>query len=239
MRKGLIPFRIRFPYLFAGPVFFDNASSSGYEASLSTYNWSHTFTGTNRGVIIDVSIFATGSVTSIDVGGSAATFVRTDTNGVYINEVWRLENPPSGTQTITVNLSASLTSIASASSWIGVDQTNMVEADNGANGSGGDATVNVTTVSNNTYVVAGVSTADTAINPVSPLRQRQNNSGALGSGVIGDSIIKVTAGAVTTAWTDIAALQSWAIGAVALKPFTAAVVTRIKEILRAGGIILR
>lgn len=219
----IIPFKVPLPNLNSGPVFFDNSSSSGYEASLSTYNWSHTFSGTNRGVIINVSIFATGSVSSIDVGGVTATFVRSDTNGVYINEVWRAENPGTGAKTITVTLSASLTSIATASSWVGVDQNNMVEANNGANGSGTDATVAVTTLSNNTYVVAGVSTADTTITETSPLRERQNSTGALGTGAIGDSIIKVTAGSVTTTWTDIAALQSWAIGAVALKPYPATI----------------
>src|SRR3972149_2716545 len=100
---SVIPFRVRFPYLFSGPVFFNNASSSGYQASLSTYNWSHTFSGSNRGVIVNVSIFASGSVSSIDVGGSAMIFVRSDSNGVYKNEVWKLANPPSGAQTITVN----------------------------------------------------------------------------------------------------------------------------------------
>lgn len=214
--------RVRRPHLFSGPIFFDAASSSDYQASLSTYNWSHTFSGSNRGCLVSVSIFATGSVSSIDVGGSAMNLVRSDVNGVYTNEVWKLVAPPAGTQTITVTLSASLTSIANASSWTGVDQTDIIEATNGANGSGTDATVSVTTLSNNTYVVASLSTADTAVTPISPLRQRVNNTGALGTGAVGDSLIQVTAGAVTTAWTDIAALQSWAIGAVALKPFSSA-----------------
>ena len=239
MIKGITLYKKRKPYLFSGPVFFDSASSSAYQAALSTYSWSHTCTGTNRGLIVGVSILATGTVTSITYNLVNMTFVRADANGVYRNEMWRLENPASGTNTVTVNLSASLTSIANASSWTGVSQTNMVEAENGANGSGTDATVSVTTISASTYVVANVSAQDTAITSVSPLRSRINNTGALGTGALGDSILKWVAGAVTTTWTDVAALQSWGIGAVALGPFTAAVATKIKDMILPFGVIVR
>ena len=233
---SLILFKPTFPNLYSGPVFFDSASSSAYQAALSIYSWSHTTSGTNRGLIVNVSIFATGSVTGITYNGVAMTSVRADANGAYRNEVWKLANPALGANTVEVTLSVSLTSIANASSWTGVDQTDIVEANAGANGSGTDATVDVTTVSNNTYVVAGASIQDTAVTPTSPLRQRVNNTGALGSGVVGDSIIKVTAGAVTSTWTDIAALQSWAIGAVALKPFTvsAAVYNALRQMMGMG-----
>lgn len=231
----LVLFRPRFPKLSPGPIFFDNASSSGYEASLSTYNWSHTCTGTNRGLLVFVSIFVSGSVSSVTYNSVSMTFVRSDSNGVYRQEVWKLENPSSGSNTVTVNLSASLTSIANASSWTGVDQTNIIEADNGANGSGTDATVSVTTISNNTYVVDGVSTADTSISEVSPQRKRINNTGALGTGSQSDKGVISPAGATTMTWTNIGALQSWAHSAVALNPFVPVTPTTfLKDVIMRG-----
>lgn len=205
-------------------IAFDAASSSGYEASLSTYNWSHTCTGNNRILFVGVSIFAAGSVTSITYNGVNLTFIRSDVNGVYKSELWYLVAPATGSNSIVVTLDASLTSIASAVSYTGVHQTSPIEANAGANGTGAaDASVDVTTVADADWVVDNVSTQDGAITVGTGNTSRANNSGALGSGAMGDTNgPKSPAGAVTMSWTDIAALQSWAISATAIRPDSAA-----------------
>src|SRR5437588_483235 len=83
-----------------GPVYFDNFSTSNYEASLSTYNFTHVIgTNANRLLIVGVSTFAAGTVTSITYGGVGLTKLRADVNGVYNSELWYLINPTSGSAT--------------------------------------------------------------------------------------------------------------------------------------------
>src|SRR2546430_4600330 len=119
-------FRPRYGRPDLGPVYFDNASTSNYEASLSTYNWTHVVgTNSNRLLIVGVSTFAAGTVTSITWNPGASqnlAKLRADVNGVYNSEVWYIVAPNSGSGTVTVNLSASVTSIAGAASWWNVDQ---------------------------------------------------------------------------------------------------------------------
>src|SRR5882757_5028668 len=101
-----------------GPVYFDNSSSSAYQPAVSTYNWAHVVgTNSNRAIFVGVSIFASGTVSSITVGGLSLSFVRADSNGLYRTEIWKGVAPSTGSQTITVNLSTSLTSIAEAASY--------------------------------------------------------------------------------------------------------------------------
>lgn len=220
---------------WATTVVFDSASTSTYEAALSTYNWTHTITGNaNRILIVGVSIFATGSVTSIDVSGQAMSVIRTDTNGIYRSELWRLFAPASGTVTITVTLNASLTSIANAQSYYNVHQTQL-DTSNGANGTSSPATASVTTNTNLATVVGNLATKTATgviLDPI--LNERSNSSGALGTGASADFGDVTPAGSQTIDWTGIAALDSWAISLVSLKPPTA-VLSRVKSMLTLMG----
>lgn len=216
-------------------VVFDAASTSTYEAALSTYNWSHTITANaNRTLIVNVSIFASGTVTSIDVSGQAMTFVRADTNGVYRNEAWRLFAPASGSVTITVNLSASVTSIANAQSYYNSHQT-LLDGNNGANGTNTPATASITTVAPTCTVVGGLATktaSGVVLDPI--LNERTNSSGALGTGASADFGDVTPAGSQTIDWTGMGVADSWAISLVSLKvPST--VVGRVKAMLTLMG----
>src|SRR6267378_139108 len=80
-----------------GPVYFDNFSTSNYEASLSTYNFTHVVgTNSNRLLTVGVSTFAAGTVSSITYGGVSLTKLRADVNGIYNSELWYLISPTSG-----------------------------------------------------------------------------------------------------------------------------------------------
>ena len=210
-----------------GPVYFDNSSVSGYEAALSSYTFSHTVgTNANRLLVVGVSIFATGSVTSIDYGGAALTKIRSDDGGVYRAELWRLIAPASGTATITVNLSASLTSIAGATSWWNVDQTTPVSAQNGATGTNTPASVAVTPGSSNNRVFGNLS-AQTASGITDQIRQapHYSASGALGTQIGSELGIILTAVSTTLQWNGIGVVDAWATSAVALQPPQAVAVT--------------
>lgn len=213
--------QIPLPHASQQGIVFDNASVSPYEAALSTYNFTHRVgTGiTNGCLIVGVSIFATGTVSSITYNSVAMTFIRSDTNGVYRSEIWQLVNPATGSNTVTVNLSASLTSIANAQSYWNIDQTTPIDANNGGNGTGNPASTSVTTVTAADRVVGNLAT-QTASGVTSQANQapRTTNTGALGTASSDDKGLIDTPAATTLQWNNITALQSWAVSLAALKP---------------------
>lgn len=217
-------------------VVFDAASSSAYQPALSTYNWSHTTTTRpNRYIVVGVSIFATGSVSSVTYGSNSLSFVRSDTNGVYRSELWALKNPAAGTDTVTVTLSASLTSIANAQTYYNAAQTGNPDANNGANGTNTPASASITTVADLDTVVGNLA-AQSASGVLSAVQQnpRTTNAGALGTGASDDFGDVTPAGAKTLSWTGMAALDSWGVSLLALKPATG-VGTVIQNLLFMGA----
>lgn len=202
-------------------VVFDNATTSGYEAALSTYSWSHRVgTGiTNRALIVGVSIFATGSVTGVTYNGVAMTFVRSDTNGIYRSEIWQLVAPATGSNTVAVTLNASLTSIANAQSYANVDQTTPIDANNGANGTNTPAAGSVTPVTAKTRVVANLAAASASgVTSATGQAPRTNNSGAIGTGASDDKGIIDVAASTTLTWNGLGVTDSWGVSLVALRP---------------------
>lgn len=224
---------------WATTVIFDSASTSGYEASLSTYNWSHTVTAnSNRVLVVQVAIFASGSVSSITFG--AQNFVNlapaTVANGIYRTETWYLIAPTAGTGTITVNLSASLTSIANAESYYNAHQTTPLETQATNTGTGATASVAITTITNLDTVLANLVTP-TASGVISQVGQnpRTSANGALGSCLSDDYGDVTPAGAYTIGWTGLGALDTWAASIVAIKvPATAVIRAKIQNLLFMG-----
>lgn len=207
------------PTIRIGPIFFDATSSSPYEAALSTYNWQHTVgVGTNSILVIGVAIFASGQVSSITAGTKNAVFVRADSNGVYRSEIWIVINPDVGAQTITVNLSASVTSIAGAVSYFGVDQVANFDGTTGTNGIGGSNTVNITTVNEMDTIIDVTSTLTNPIAVGAGQLQRVNTAGALGSLGIGDRQFVSPAATKIANWTGTGVTDPWAITAIGLIP---------------------
>jgi hypothetical protein len=180
--------------------------------------------------VVNVSIFATGTVSSITYNGVNLAFVRADATGVYRNEMWVLPNPAYGSHTITVNLSTSLTSIASASSYGNVNP-DMVEASAGATGSGvSTPSVALTTITNYAWVVNGLTTSDATMTPAGSQTARDNNTGALGTGALGDTGPVTPTGSVTSSWSAVTITDSWAIGAIALDPAFESFTTSITQV---------
>lgn len=213
-------FRPRYIRPDLGPVYFDNSSTSSYEAALSTFNWNHTVgMNANRVLTVGVSIFATGSVTAVDYGGVALTKVRHDDTGVYRSEIWRLIAPASGTAAITVTLNASLTSIAGAASWWNVDQTTPVSAQGGATGTNTPASAAVTPGSVTNRVFGNLATK-TASGITDQIHQAPHYTaaGALGTQIGSELGIILTAASTTIQWDGIGAIDGWAVSVIALQP---------------------
>lgn len=222
-------------------IAFDAASNSGYQTAQSTYSFNHTIgAGVNRLLVVGVAMLsvAGSSVSSITFGGVALTKIRHDASvsGAIRTELWYLTNPASGTASIAVTLSTGLDSAAGAQSFTGVDQTGSIEANNGAsatNVGAADATVNVTTLSPNAWVVDVTGSDDTAITIGASQTSRFNVTGTLGSSA-GSHEGPQAAGAVTMSWTNVAGLATWTISVAALKP-TAGGVHNTNRYLRVGN----
>lgn len=203
-------------------ITFDAASNSGYQAASSSYSWSHTCTGSNRILIVSVStLSALATVNTITYNGVSLTRVRLDSDSVAIGtEIWRLVAPATGSNTIAVTLSGACVSGSSASSYTGVNQTTPIDANNGNTGTtgagGGSSTLTVTSATNNTWAVDAIVTADTTITVHSGQTQRNNITGAAGSGAQSDKGPVASPSDVIMQWDNIGGLLNWVASGVTL-----------------------
>lgn len=214
-----------------GGIAFDAASNSGEQLAQSSYSWNHTCTGANRYLKVAIGMLSLAqTVSGITYNGVALTFLgaQSSVSGAARIELWGLAAPTTGTNSIAVTLTGAVNSGGVASSYTGVHQTSSTEGFNSAqatNVGAADATVDVTTVANNDWVVDGVVTDDTAITVGAGQTSRNNISGTVGSVADSDEGPKTPAGAVTMSWTNIGAAATWAIAGIALRPIAAANLT--------------
>lgn len=206
-------------------VIFDAASNSGYKTASASYSWTHTCTGTNLGLFVGVSMLSVlgSSVSGITYAGINLIMIGAvaSVSGAVRSEIWFLPNPATGANSIAVTLTASLDSIGNAASFTGVHQAYPIEAFASAtttNVGAADATVNVTTVSDNDIVIDNVATDDTSITVGAGQTSRNNITGTLGSGAMSTEGRQTPAGAVTMSWTNVGAAATWSTVAVGIVP---------------------
>lgn len=213
-------------------ILFDAASNSGYNTADALYSWSHMWQGGNRVLVVGVSLLTDAgvTVTGITYNGIALTKIGHVATAAIRAEQWYLKSdttgaPGPGTYTIEVTLSGTADSVGSATSYNGVHQTSPIEAFNSAtavNGAAADATVDITTVADNDWVVDCLATDDTAVTVGAGQTSRVNVTGASGSGTMSHEGPKTPAGGVTMSWGAVGAGATWSIVGVALRPVEAA-----------------
>lgn len=212
-------------------IVFDAASNSGYQAAASSYSWNHTCSGSDRYLVVGISMLSLAqTVSGITYNSVAMTFLgaKNSVSGACRVELWGLKAPSTGTNSIAVTLTGAIASAGNASSYTGVNQTSPIEGFNSAqatNVGAADATVNVTSVADNDWCVDVVATDDAAITVGAGQTQRGNVTGAGGSGAMSTEGPKTPAGSVTMSWTNVGALATWSIASVALRPTAAASLT--------------
>jgi len=99
---------VLFPQVHAStPIVFDASGSPNPQtciSSCSTLSWSHTVgSGSNRILLVGLS-FGGASGSAVTFGGAALTEVGVETDTFSTVELWALQNPASGTATITVTI---------------------------------------------------------------------------------------------------------------------------------------
>lgn len=208
-------------------VAFDAISNSGYQSPSGSYSWSHTCSGNSRLLAVDVELLSVPgtTVSGIAYNSVAMSFIgaKSTVSGAGRVESWRLVAPSSGSNTIAVTLSASVASSGTAVSYSGVQQSSPTEAYNSSqatNVGSADATVTITSVTNDSWFHAACATDDASI--TANQTSRNNVTGALGSGANEDTGPLATAGAQAMSYTGVGALATWAIGGYAVRPAYAA-----------------
>ncbi len=201
-------------------VTFDATSSSGYQASLSTYTWNHTVANqSNRFLEVSVGIFALGNVTSVTFNNKNLTFVRADVNGVYRSEIWRMVAPDVGTLAVVVNLNVSLTSIGNAQSYYNVDQDEPINIEQGNTGTNTPATGSITPEADSCMLLANlVASTASGITSAGGQTSRTANNGALGTDASDEQGVVTPISSKTFTWNNLGALDSWAVSVIAIQP---------------------
>ena len=223
-------------YFVPPGIQFDAASNSGYQSAASSLSWSHTWSGTNRFLAIDIAMLSvTDTVTAMTYGGANCTFIGAQNvvGGTGRIECWRIcQNdsgaPSTGANTISVTLSGSLACAGAAVSYTTVSQTTPTEAfagNSGINtGSATNATVVITTTVANDWVHAALATNQSS-GIGSSQTSRNIVAGTLGTGADADTGPNASPGAQTMTFTGEGITSAWAVAGYGIVPFGSAPAT--------------
>lgn len=194
--------------------------------------WTHTVAAAATDRILVVS-FGYGddptAISGVTYNGIPLTEIRTEAfAGGRVTSMWYLVNPPAGTYTVSVDLTApsSGTFSGASASYAGVDQATPVEAGVGAQGNSATSTVDITTTNDGAWIVDS-HYAGGNWNMVGQAGRTQRWNFVQGNSTEAGSTLKATtAGTFTLDWVEgLSASQPWVIVAAALKPITADPVT--------------
>ena len=211
----------------SGVIASDNVETRTRNNS-SSASWNHRITGTDPFLIVAISMGTISeSVTSITYAGVALTKAaeqnQSGSPDVRV-ELWYLAAPATGNNSVNVTLTGNARFVASSASFTGVDQVTPIEdTDTGTDAA---PTVQVTTTSNNAWVVDVLAQERSTPTPSVGAGQTQlwsNSSGGSASQRVygaGSSEGPVSpVGAVTMSWS-FGMGRNWAAAAVAIKPGT-------------------
>lgn len=222
---------VKAPYPWAPNIQLSKTYNCGDIPAASSLSDTAYWYGNNREFSFDVCMLGPGvTVTSMTYGGANCTLVgvRSTVTSFGRVESWRILQsdsgaPPAGGNEIAVELSGSIEFTVVGVARTGVHQTTPTESFNSnqaTNGGGAsDATVDVTSVTDNCVIHAAVVASDTSIS--ANQTSRNNVAGTLGSGANEDTGPVTPAGVTTMSYTGVGALVTWAIAGYAIRPVSA------------------
>lgn len=135
------------------PIVRDTTASGGAPTTTAALTWSHTCTGSN--LILVVFIWTTGTITGAKYNSVAMTSVTSTTTAGLTVQGFYMINPPTGSNTVEVDASASVSMSGMSVSYTGASQTSQPDAFNAVSATNTTNTLNttVTTVASNTWIV--------------------------------------------------------------------------------------
>ena len=141
------------PPAFSEPSLDSQAVSSGSANKIEWYQ--NVGNGPNRLLIVSVGMRkdgATNQVESVSYKDTTLTKIGAVDQGGVRTELWRLINPSTGYEKITVNTSIGVPNVVSSMTWYGVDQTNPTGQFASSMGGGSNPSVNVQSGTNEVVV---------------------------------------------------------------------------------------
>lgn len=139
-------------------IAFDATTDPGTHVGAgSSQTVAFTCTGTNRYLLVAVVLQGSQTCTGVTYNGVAMTQIQSiSTAAIAAGEtcyIFGLANPASGANNILASYSGAATNLVGASSFTGVKQTTTPEASNTNSGNSSAATVAVTTLTNNAWLI--------------------------------------------------------------------------------------
>ena len=226
-------------------IAFDAATESGNKGAVSSFTFSHTCTGSDRGLLVHVGAYdnAARTVTSVTYNSVSLTQISRvtgPTTGSW-TEIWKLANPASGSNTVSVTLSgaAAYNVFGAAQSFTGVDQTTSTMTSGGKTAAGNSSSQSATvtgTTANNWIVDALTSFFGWAQSVGSGQTARYNTyyTGANYNNMCGSTEVS-GGGDVVMSWTSTGA-HEWALIGVELVVASAGPTGPPKNTLLLGGV---
>lgn len=185
-------------------IAFDAASTGTQAPPGNVATWSHTCTGSNLALFVEASCPNTTTASGITYAGfslAKSTATEAGTAGTSGDiSMWFLANPATGANNIIVTCTGALGAGGAAESLTGVNQTTVIESSNAASGFGSTASKNITTITNNDWVVSGIGGVIGADWTGTSITRRAGAQGSVLDEFIGDVGPKTPAGAQTASW---------------------------------------
>jgi Domain of unknown function (DUF4347)/Cadherin domain/Bacterial cadherin-like domain len=189
------------------------------QTATNSITLSHTTSGTNRLMLVGVSMHSTnGAISSMTYNGTALTRVGTQVaNGQAVVEVWSLLAPTTGTHDLAVTFTGSRAAIVGVMTFTGVDQSAALGSFASALGDSSTASLNGI-ASAAGEVVFGVVNHHKGTG-LAPAVGQTEYWDAVGDNANGGGTLEAGAASVDLAWT-LNLSEKWAVGAVSIKPVT-------------------
>jgi hypothetical protein len=189
----------------------------------SGFSFNHTVAeGDDRLLVVGVGIYTNYTVSSITYNGDSLSDIRSDYNAnAYRTNIRYRIAPDTGTHSVTVALSGTATGCyAYSTSYQGAKQSGQPDAQAGGNNNTTDATVNVTTSADNSWVVAVISARSGNTHSCTHTLRAQNWAASGGEAYCDTNGPKTPAGSVTIGWTisTYLGVSYWAVSAASFAP---------------------
>lgn len=148
-----------------------DATSNNSSSSSTNVTWSHTCTGSNRGLFLFV--IASGGTPTATYNGVSMTLQTS--NAGTMGYSFFLENPASGSNTVSISASSGILG-GVATSYTGVLQASAVDVKNFSNVNATTIALSLTSTVDNCWFVAGGSSPTTGMSAGANTTQRANPS---------------------------------------------------------------
>lgn len=202
-----------------------HGTNTTHQSLGGTTTVSHTCTGSNLALIVSIAMWNNGGTAAgcsgVTYNGTAMTKVtgsgQNSSGGKFYTEQWYLIAPSTGANNIVATVGGACDKLGVAGvSFTGADQTNPIDVNTTASGTGSSVTASLTTTAASEYLVDAACrlSANTA---TSNSGTSVLNDGAVGAAMAVQYASAASSGSNSMSWTYPAGADEWAYSVLAVK----------------------